>query len=657
VAPIRSEVDVVVVGAGPVGLLLALELRTGGATVTILEQRTEPVTESRASTLHARTMELFDERGLLDELGPPPRGGQGHFGGLRLDLDAADPDHPHAGQWKAPQALVEAVLQRRAVAAGAELRRGHRVTGLTTGTSGVEVEAVGPDGARARVRAAYLVGCDGERSTVRRLAGFDFPGTDATKELLRADVRGIDVPDRRFERHSAGLAIASRGPTGVTRVMVHEYGHTPSPRTAEPGFAEFVSVWRRVTGEDIGRGEPIWVNAFGNARRQATRYREGRILLAGDAAHLQLPVGGQAMNLGLQDAAELGPRLAAQFGPKPNDQLLEGYHHIRHEVGRQTLIGIEAQAQLLLGGPEVEALREVVGELLELEPVRRHLAARISGLDLPRSIGLPRHRPVTTTHRRRTEMGSFTGKTALVTGSSRGIGRATAMRLAGGGALVAVHYGSNEQAADEVVAAIENDGGRAFAVQAELGAPGGVHELFLGLEHGLKERTGNTDLHILVNNAGVMGGVLPEDVTAEQFDRLYAVNAKAPFFIIQRVLQNMPDGGRIVNISSGLTRFANPQEVAYAMTKGAVDQLTLHFAKHLGSRGITVNSVGPGITNNGSPVFDVPEAVAQMAAMSAFNRVGETDDVAAAVAFLAGDDARWITGSYVDASGGTLLGG
>lgn len=253
-------------------------------------------------------------------------------------------------------------------------------------------------------------------------------------------------------------------------------------------------------------------------------------------------------------------------------------------------------------------------------------------------------------------MGKLTGKTALVTGSSRGIGRATAVRLAREGALVAVHCSSNREAADETVAAIEKEGGRAFPVLAELGVAGDVHELFLGLERGLKERTGTTTLDILVNNAGVMGGVAPEEVTPEQFDRLFAVNAKAPFFIVQRALPLIPDGGRVINISSGLTRFANPQEVAYAMTKGAVDQLTLHYAKHLGPRGITVNSVGPGITDNGSPVFDNPEAVAAMAGYSVFNRVGETGDIADVVAFLAGDDSRWITGSYLDASGGTLLG-
>ncbi|GAB3644439.1 SDR family oxidoreductase [Streptomyces sparsus] len=660
-----ADPDVIVVGAGPAGLLLAGELRTGGVRVTVLEQLTEPTTESRASTLHARTMELLEERDLLDELGPPPAGGPGHFGGIPLDLTAADPAHRHAGQWKAPQTRIEAVLQQRATALGARLLRGHRLTALDQRADTVEVEAVGPDGRELRLRAAYVVGCDGEHSTVRRLGGFDFPGSDATRELLRADVAGIDVPGRRFERHPNGLAIAARGPDGVTRVMVHEYGRAPVRRTGEPEFGEIVDAWQRVTGEHIGHGTPLWVNAFGNTRRQATEYRRGRLLLAGDAAHAQMPVGGQALNLGLQDAADLGGKLAAQFGARPDPELLDSYHRTRHAVGQQVLGQIDAQAQLLLGGAEVDALRAVFGELLELAPARRRLATMISGLDTPypdrpvpradRPAPPPDDQP--TTHRRTTTMGTLTGRTALVTGSSRGIGRATATRLARDGALVAVHCAGNREAAEEVVAGIEKDGGRAFVVQAELGVTGDVHELFLGLEAGLKERTGSTRLDILVNNAGVMGGVAPEDVTPEQFDRLFAVNARAPFFIVQRALELIPDGGRIINISSGLTRFANPQEVAYAMTKGAVDQLTLHYAKHLGPRNITVNSVGPGITNNGTPVFDMPEVVEQMAALSAFNRVGETEDVADVIAFLAGDDARWITGSYLDASGGTLLGG
>ncbi|MET7985068.1 MULTISPECIES: SDR family oxidoreductase [unclassified Streptomyces] len=657
------DTDVVVVGAGPVGLLLAGELRTGGARVTVLERLTAPTTESRASILHARTMELLHARNLVERLGPPPDAGPGHFGGIPLDLTEAG-DSQYAGHWKAPQTRVEAVLAEWAMGLGAEVRRGHTVTGLAEEPDRVHVVAVTPTGERLRLSAAYVVGCDGEESAVRRLAGFAFPGTGPTKELLRADLRGVDLRDRRFERHPGGVANARRGPDGVTRVMVHEFGRVPGG-SRTPAFEEVRAVWARVTGEDLGGAEPVWLNAFHNTRRQAACYRSGRVFLAGDAAHVQLPVGGQALNLGLQDAADLGGKLAARLAGRAGEELLDTYHAVRHPVGSRVLGNIEAQAQLLFGGPELDGVRTVFRELLGIPAARRHLAAMISGLDGggpavtepggPAAQGAPGPNRQHTTHRRNT-MGKLTGKTALVTGSSRGIGRATAIRLAREGALVAVHCASNAEAAAETVAAIEKEGGRAFPVLAELGVPGDVHELFLALERELKERTGAVTLDILVNNAGIMGGVAPEDLTPEAFDRLFAVNAKAPYFLVQRALQNLPDGGRIINISSGLTRVANPQEVAYAMTKGAIDQLTLHFAKHLGPRGITVNSVGPGITDNGTPIFDDKDAVAAMASYSVFGRVGDTRDVADVVTFLAGDDSRWITGSYLDASGGTLLG-
>ncbi|RMI31178.1 SDR family oxidoreductase [Nocardia stercoris] len=651
--PHATGTDVIVVGAGPAGLLLAGDLAAGGVRVTVLEQLIAPMTESRASTLHTRTMRLLADRGVLDRLGPLPDGGPGHFGGLRLDLTAAAPADPFAGQWKCPQTRLEAVLAERAAQAGALLLRGRRVTELVDTGDLVRVTAVDPHRHRHTFTAAYLVGCDGERSTVRDLAGFEFAGRSATKEMLRADVAGIDVPARRFERLPHGLATAARWPDGSTRVMVHVYGATPRDRT-EPSFAEIAAAWAAVTGEAIGHGTPLWRNAFDNTNRQVTEYRRGRVLLAGDAAHRQMPVGGQALNLGLRDAADLGGRLVARI--LRNVDGLDGYHRARHRDGARTLSDIAAQTVLLLGGPEVEPVRELFAELLEFDSVRAHLARTIAGL------GTEDHPPAgpgtggTPSTEESDIMGS--SKTALVTGSSRGIGRAIAQRLAAQGALVAVHYAGNADAARETVESIENDGGRAFSVQAELGAPGGVHQLFLGLEQGLKERTGDTRLDILVNNAGTTtpDGVTPEDVTPEDFDRLFAVNAKAPFFIVQRALPLLPIGGRIVNISSGLTRFANPDQAAYAMTKGAIEQLTLHFARYLAPRGITVNSVAPGITNNGSALFDIPEAVEQMAQLSAFKRVGEAGDVADVVAFLATDEARWITGSFVDATGGTLLG-
>ncbi|MET7648856.1 SDR family oxidoreductase [Streptomyces sp. NPDC005426] len=650
-----SPTDVVVVGAGPVGLFLAAELRTGGARVVVLERLTAPSGESRASVLHARTMEIFADRGFLPRLGELPAVGPGHFGGLRLDLTEADPDHPYAGQWECLQHHLETELETYAAGLGAQVRRGHTLTGLRETDAGVRVEVRGPDDATYALSARYVVGCDGEHSTVRSLGGFDFAGHDADKVMLRADVAGIEIGNRRLERFADGIATAYRRPDGTTRLMVHRFGEQPA---GEPAFAQVADAWAAVTGEDIRHGEPRWLNRFGTVSRQVTEYRRGRLLLAGDAAHSQMPVGGQAVNLGLQDAAALGPRLARVVTGAAGPGLLDDYHAERHPVGSRTLANIQAQAHLLFGADEVTALRGVFGELLELGSARRHLARMISGLDAPQP-PRPSLRPGPShTHQPgRSTVDRLTDKTALVTGSSRGIGRATAIRLAREGALVAVHYTANEQAAAETVELIEKEGGSAFTVRAELGVPGDVHELFLGLERGLKERTGDTRLDILVNNAAVTStGSAPEDLTPEEFDRSFAVNAKAPYFIVQRALGQMPSGGRIVNLTTGVTRTSVPDQVAYAMTKGAVEQLTFQLARILAPRGITINSVAPGITDNGGAIFDNPQAVEAMARFSAFNRVGEAGDVADVITFLTTDEARWITGAFIDATGGTLLG-
>ncbi|GGT48164.1 SDR family oxidoreductase [Streptomyces purpureus] len=248
-------------------------------------------------------------------------------------------------------------------------------------------------------------------------------------------------------------------------------------------------------------------------------------------------------------------------------------------------------------------------------------------------------------------MGQLTGKTALVTGGSRGIGRAIALRLGAEGARVAVHYGGNEAAAKETVALIEAAGGSAFALRTELGVPGDAEALWRAFD-------AHADgVDILVNNAGVAGPGLIHEVTEAEYDRVFAVNAKAPFFIIQHGLDRLRDGGRIINISSGVTRVAFPGMTSYAASKGAVEVLTLTLAQTLGARGITVNAVSPGtIETDIHPWMADPDARAQAAAFSVFDRVGQPEDVADVVGFLASDGARWVTGQNVDVSGGSGLG-
>ncbi|MCW3814627.1 SDR family oxidoreductase [Micromonospora sp. DR5-3] len=256
-------------------------------------------------------------------------------------------------------------------------------------------------------------------------------------------------------------------------------------------------------------------------------------------------------------------------------------------------------------------------------------------------------------------MAALTGRTALVTGGSRGIGRGICQRLAADGALVAVHYASNDAAAKETVAAIEAAGGRAFLIKAELGVDGDADTVIRALEAELRERTGQARLDILVNNAGVndsAGGIDTE--TPQAFDRLFAVNVRAPFFLIQKALPLMGDGGRIINIGSGVTRIALPGELAYAMTKAAIETLTRNVANQLGSRGITVNTVAPGPTRTDKTAFflDRPEAQAAVAASQAIERVGTPADIANVVAFLAGEDSAWLTANLIDATGGSYLG-
>ncbi|MEU3526077.1 SDR family oxidoreductase [Streptomyces sp. NPDC038707] len=249
-------------------------------------------------------------------------------------------------------------------------------------------------------------------------------------------------------------------------------------------------------------------------------------------------------------------------------------------------------------------------------------------------------------------MGALTGKTALVTGASRGIGRGIAERLARDGARVAVHYGTNERAAKETVAAIGSAGGSAFAIGVELGTPGDAERLWAEFD---RHADG---VDILVNNAGIGTSAPIEELSEEEYDRVFAVNVKAPFHLVRHGLGRLRDGGRVINISSGLARTAvMPDKVAYAMTKAALDVFSRDLSKLLGPRGITVNSVAPGIIdtdNTADFLHRTEDGQARAAAISALGRVGTPADVADAVAFLASADGRWVTGHWLDATGGSL---
>jgi NAD(P)-dependent dehydrogenase (short-subunit alcohol dehydrogenase family) len=253
-------------------------------------------------------------------------------------------------------------------------------------------------------------------------------------------------------------------------------------------------------------------------------------------------------------------------------------------------------------------------------------------------------------------MGALDGKIALVTGASRGIGRAIALRLGADGALVAVHFNRDRAAAQAVVTAIGAAGATAFAIAADFIEPSAAEQLFVAFDASLRQRGDRPRLDILINNAGIGGRQPIEKVVPDDFERMIAINLRAPFFVMQQALPRLVDGGRIINISSTAARISYAETPLYGASKAALQSLTLSTAKRLGPRGITVNAVAPGATRTDLNLLARdPQSATQIASETILGRVGEPEDIADVVAFLASDQAHWITGQVIEASGGLRL--
>jgi 3-(3-hydroxy-phenyl)propionate hydroxylase len=375
--------DVIVVGGGPTGLMLACELRLARVRVVVLDRLPGRTGESRAGGLHPRSMELLDQRGLVDRFIAAGRPLQvGHFSALRLDFEALETRYPYV--FNLLQVHVERLLEARAAELGVQVRWSSGVVDVRQDEAGVEVVLF--DG--RRLRASHVVGCDGGRSTVRKLAGIDFPGTPATMTALLGDVVLADPPSGPIfqpRREHGDFSVLQFEP-GWHRVMTCQYDRV-ADRDSPATFEGLREALLRIAGTDFGMHGPRWLSRFSDAARQAERYRHGRVLLAGDAAHIHFPSGGQGMNVGIQDAVNLGWKLGAVIRGEAPDSLLDTYHAERHPVGARLLKNTRAQTALARPGPHTEALREQLAGLIALGEVNRALAGMISGLDVRYALG------------------------------------------------------------------------------------------------------------------------------------------------------------------------------------------------------------------------------------------------------------------------------
>ncbi|MFH9293714.1 FAD-dependent monooxygenase [Streptomyces sp. NPDC017520] len=383
------DTDVIIVGAGPTGLMLAGELRLGGARVVVAESLDEPTGQSRGLGFTARAWEAFDQRGLVPRFGGLQTSPVGHFGGVQFDYTVLE--DAHFGARGIPQSQTEAVLEEWASSLGADIRRGWEFRSLTDHGDRVEATFRTAEGEQ-RLSAGYLVGCDGGHSAVRGAAGFDFPGTPATRGMYLADVVGCDLKPRFLgEKLTGGMVMAAPLGEGVDRIIVCPHGTPARDRAEKVTFEEVAEAWQRITGEDISHGSAAWVSSFTDATRQATEYRRGRVLLAGDAAHIHLPAGGQGLSTGVQDAVNLGWKLAAEVAGRAPEGLLDSYHTERHAVGVRLLNNTRAQGMVFLGGEEADPLRELFTELIAHDEVKKHLAGSVSHLDIRYDCGPGEH--------------------------------------------------------------------------------------------------------------------------------------------------------------------------------------------------------------------------------------------------------------------------
>jgi len=461
----RVTPPVTVVGAGPTGLMLAGELRLAGIDVRLIDRLARPSGESRGLGFTPRTMETFTQRGLLERYGDIVTSPSGHFGGIPVDFGVLP--GAHFAVKDVPQDRTEAVLTEWLAELGVQVLREHELVGLEEDSDGVTLDIRTPHGGQ-QLRSSYVAGCDGGRSTVRRLGGFDFPGTTSTMEMFLADVTDCEIRQRPIgEAVPGGMAMSAQIRPGTYRIIVCEIGAAPGDRTGPPSEAEVCAAWQRLTGQDISGATMLWRSAFGNAARQVTEYRCGRVLLAGDAAHVHLPAGGQGMNVGIQDAVNLGWKLGAVARGTSSGELLDTYHGERHPVGARTLVNTRAQGLLYLTGSEMEPLRNVFRELIAYEDVSRHLAAMISGLDIQYDVG-PGGHPLLGRRLPEQELITDVGKTTTLT-LLRGA-RGVLLDLAGDPSLTKTADGWRDRV-DMVTAALH---------EGESGSPlGGVAALLI----------------------------------------------------------------------------------------------------------------------------------------------------------------------------------